>query len=156
MKSLLFIVHRSYVNVMQGHGAGLLNSVTLVSNMLVSEGIKSHVVQVTDTDIIGDIDKSINQYRPDIVIIGALWLHPSKLTDLIQLHPEIKWIIRIHSETPFLAQESITMEWLFEYEKHDNVGIATNGKRVQYELNQILKKPVGYMPNYYSLKKEKV
>ena len=83
------------------------------------------------------------------MIIEALWVVPSKFEVLQKLHPNVKWIIRLHSEVPFLANEGIAMEWIFDYMKYDNVIISVNSKRMEREMNIILPKPVLYLPNYY-------
>ena len=126
--------------------SGLLNSATFVNNMLVKNGIESKIIEVIDNN---GIDKEVHDFQPTYVIIEALWVVPSKFEVLQKLHPNVKWIIRLHSEVPFLANEGIAMEWIFDYMKYDNVIISVNSKRMEREMNIILPKPVLYLPNYY-------
>ena len=132
-----------YTNLLS---SGLLNSATFVNNMLEKNGIESKIVEVIDNN---GIDREVHDFKPTHVIIEALWVVPSKFEVLQKLHPTVKWIIRLHSETPFLANEGIAMEWIYEYMKYDNVIISVNSKRIMKELNAILPKPVLYLPNFY-------
>ena len=155
MKSkILFITNKrnlpsqneTYSNTLS---SGLLNSITFVIDMLIKEGYVSKCVQVDDGN---RIDKEIVENKPSHVIIEALWVSPSKLNELCILHPNVKWIIRIHSEIPFLANEGIAIEWLFEYIKiSDKISISTNSNRISMELADVLNVPVFYLPNYYNI-----
>src|ERR1035437_8193029 len=113
MKRVLFIAKKGqrYSGV-YGYAAssGLLNSATFVEEMLHNLGVGAKVVHVVDNN---DIDRAVTQYQPDVVIIEALWVIPSKFYVLTQLHPRVQWVIRVHSEIPFLAQEGMAMQWLF-------------------------------------------
>jgi len=130
-----------------GISSGLLNSATFVNDMLDTfEGVHSKIVQVKDNN---DIDREVHKYKPTHVIIEALWVIPKKFHVLIKLHPEIKWIIRLHSELAFLSHESIAMEWIFDYLNHKNVYIASNSLRLKEEIEYLSKKHVIYLPNYY-------
>jgi len=126
--------------------SGLLNSATFMNNMLVKNGIESNIVEVVDNN---GIDKEVHDYKPTHVIIEALWVVPSKFEILTKLHPKVKWIIRLHSEVPFLANEGIATQWIFEYQKFDNVIVSVNSPRIEEELNVVLPKPVLYLPNFY-------
>ncbi len=126
--------------------SGLLNSATFVNNMLVANGIESKIVEVQDNN---DIDREVHSYKPTHVIIEALWVVPSKFEVLTKLHPDVKWIIRLHSEVPFLANEGIAMEWIFGYMKYPSIIVSVNSRRIEKELNTVLPKPVLYLPNFY-------
>lgn len=126
--------------------SGLLNSATFVNDMLVKNGVDSKIIEVIDNNC---IDREVTQFKPTHVIIEALWVVPSKFEILQRLHPNVKWIIRLHSETPFLANEGIAMEWIFEYQKYDNVYVSINSPRIEKELNSVLPKISLYLPNYY-------
>jgi hypothetical protein len=129
--------------------SGLLNSARLVVEMLQQNGIRSKLVQVTDNN---DIDREVTQYRPTVVIIEALWVIPSKFEVLCRLHPNVTWVIRLHSEIPFLANEGMAFEWLYGYKKfYPNVQIGGNSKRLNKELHHLLDIPILYMPNYYEV-----
>ncbi len=126
--------------------SGLLNSATFVNDMLIKNGIDSHIVEVIDNNC---IDREVTKYKPTHVIIEALWVVPSKFEVLTALHPKVKWIIRLHSEIPFLANEGIAMKWLFDYQVYDKVIISVNSLRIEKELNALLPKKTLYLPNFY-------
>ncbi len=128
--------------------SGLLNSVKFVADMLLKSGVDCKVVDVVDNN---SIDKEVTLYKPTHVIIEALWVVPSKFAILTKLHPKVKWIIRLHSELPFIAGEGNAIDWIYEYVKFDNVKIACNSKRIAEDLEFLIKKKVAYLPNYYDL-----
>lgn len=126
--------------------SGLLNSASFVNEMLQKNGYNSHLIEVKDNN---DIDREVKKFKADIVIIEALWVVPSKFEVLTKLHPNVKWIIRLHSEIPFIANEGIAMEWIYDYQKYKNVFISVNSKTTYEDLNNILPKKTIYLPNYY-------
>ncbi len=128
--------------------SGLLNSVKFVAAMLLKSGVDCKVVDVVDNNC---IDKEVTLYNPTHVIIEALWVVPSKFAILSKLHPKVKWIIRLHSELPFIAGEGNAMDWIYEYSKYESVSIACNSKRIAEDLEFLIKKSVSYMPNFYDL-----
>lgn len=151
MSNILFILKKrsvysdgNYANV----DSGLYNSARLVNEMLVENHIKSNLVQAVDNN---EIDKYCAMYKPDIVIIEAIWVVPTKFEVLKKLHPNITWIIRLHSELPFLANEGIAMTWLKEYVKYDNVYIGSNSTYLIDALSPLLKTNIIYLPNYYKV-----
>jgi hypothetical protein len=139
--------------------SGLLNSATLVSDMLVENGVESKVVQVIDNN---DIDREVNKYKPTHVMIEALWVVPEKFHVLRKLHPKVKWIIRLHSEIPFLANEGIAVEWMNAYIKQHNVYLAPNSHRLYADLVNYYKAvykdthdKIILLPNYYNREPER-
>ena len=126
--------------------SGLLNSAIFVSEMLFKNGFNSHIVEVNDNN---DIDRVVTKFKADIVIIEALWVVPSKFEVLTKLHPKVKWIVRLHSEVPFIANEGIAIEWVYEYQKFKNVSVSVNSDRAYEDFNGILKEKTIYLPNYY-------
>lgn len=140
--------------------SGLYNSATFVHDMLRKNGYTSTLEQVVDNN---EIDKYVTLHRPDIVIIEALWVVPEKFQVLRKLHPNVKWIIRLHSELPFLANEGIAMDWINKCIVQDNVFISANSTRSQHDLRNYLKaknKKIAdkliYLPNYYPTSKNAV
>lgn len=129
--------------------SGLLNSANFVSKMLNKNKIESKVVDVIDNN---SIDKEVKEFNPDYVIIEALWVVPEKFEVLTKLHPNVKWIIRLHSEIPFLANEGIAIEWLYKYLKYKNVYIGANSVEATEIFENILKTKIFYLPNYYPIK----
>lgn len=127
---------------------GLHHSVRYVVEMLRYQGIEAHFVEVQDNN---DIDREVSCFRPSHVVIEALWVVPEKFKVLVELHPAIQWWIRLHSELPFMAQEGIATDWIFEYLKHKHVAIAANSLRLVASLEHLTKREVVYTPNYYPL-----
>jgi hypothetical protein len=102
-----------------------------------------------------DIDREVTLHKPTHVIIEALWVVPSKFEVLSKLHPNVKWVIRLHSEIPFLANEGMAMNWIAEYSKFDNIIISCNSpqtnKDIEFYLTHKLgvTKKVEFLPNFY-------
>lgn len=131
--------------------SGLLNSVRFITRMIEkSFGFcQPYLEQVVDGN---GVDRVVSQIGPQVVIIEALWVTPEKLSELCQLHPGVKWVIRLHSEVPFLANEGIAMDWLNRYNQiSSRVLIAANSPRAARELSQLLQRNVLYLPNCYEI-----
>lgn len=136
--------------------SGLLNSATFVKDMLASNGYDAKLVEVVDNN---GIDREVHQFKPDIVIIEAFWVVPEKFDVLTKLHPKVKWIIRAHSEIPFLAHEGSSLGWITEYVKRKNVFVSMNSLPTHIDFVNYLKsinpaytKKLVYLPNYYPVK----
>jgi len=148
-RKILFILKKRTLYGDQGYStvnSGLYNSATFVHEMLVHNGVKSSLVEVNDNN---DIDREVTKYKPDTVIIEALWVVPEKFKILKKLHPNVNWIIRIHSELPFIANEGMSIEWMKEYVKLDKVYVSANSRDFIESMEPILNKDVLYLPNYY-------
>lgn len=151
-KVLIIIKDRKIINKGDGYSnsvsSGLKNSASFVIDMFNNIGVEGKLVEAIDNNC---IDKFLTEYKPTICILEALWVVPSKVKELSKLHPDVKWVVRLHSETPFLALEGISIEWLHEYVSY-NVSIAVNSPRLKTELSHIL--PFAnliMLPNYYPL-----
>jgi hypothetical protein len=105
--------------------AGLTNSVIWLVQALTKAGITASFVQVVDNN---DIDREIARFQPAVVVIEAFWVVPEKFDVLKILHPKVAFVVRNHSEIPFLANEGIAFEWLQGY-FHRGVEICCNGER---------------------------
>lgn len=116
--------------------------------MLNNNGVKAKLVDVVDNNA---IDREVTWYKPTHVIIEALWVTPEKFKVLQKLHPKVKWIVRLHSEIPFLANEGIAIEWIYEYLKYKNVYLSSNSLKSVEELSKLLNVPIAYLPNYYPI-----
>ena len=161
-KKVLFILKRreDYNADRHSHvglSTGLYNSASFMNQMLKNSGISSELVVVIDNN---DIDREVNKNKPTHVIIEALWVVPSKFAVLCRLHPDVKWIIRLHSEVPFLAGEGMAMDWIGDYSGFKNIVIAANAPRALSEVRLFLKERNGwkdafvnekvvYFPNFY-------
>ena len=128
--------------------SGLFNSASACAQMLEDDGIPSKVVEVVDNNC---IDREVHKFRPTHVIIEALWVVPEKFSVLSKLHPKVKWIIRVHSKIPFLANEGMAVDWLLRYGQYRNVFIAFNDHGTQQDFYRLTKceRPVLFLPNYY-------
>lgn len=134
---------------------GLLNSANFINEMLQNNGVFSELVVVHDNN---DIDREVTKYRPSTVIIEALWVVPEKFDILQRLHPDVTWIVRLHSAIPFIANEGIAMKWILSYLEHPNVLVSTNDLRLLKELRVLAdlkfsffsgEEKILYQPNYY-------
>jgi len=136
---------------------GMFNSATFVANMLKTKGIHSHVVVVVDNN---DIDREVTAYKPTHVFIEGYWVIPEKFDELMPLHPKVEWIVRCHSEMPFLAQEGIAIDWTFKY-LTKGVIVSGNSPRINEELRMMaresladfeeedIEEMVPLLPNFY-------
>ena len=135
-----------------GLSTGLYNSAQFMNQMLLDGGFDSQMVVVNDNN---DIDREVTLHKPTHVIIEALWVVPSKFEVLCKLHPNVKWVIRLHSEIPFLANEGMAMDWIGEYSKFDNIIISCNSpqttKDIEFYMSTKLgiEKHIAFLPNFY-------
>jgi glycosyltransferase involved in cell wall biosynthesis len=143
------------------NSSGLLNSATFIKDMLIEAGFEAKLVEVGDGN---GIDREVFQYNPDVVILEAIWCPPSKLRELVKLnhHKHRKWIVRNHSELPFLSMEGIALQWVLEYATISNVFVSCNSPTANAEFDEIVKirtgerKNVLLLPNYYPTKDSQV
>lgn len=155
MIDILFILKKRHQNTTDENAwnyiyancqsSGLHNSVCFITKMLTENNIKCKMIEVIDNNC---IDREVTKYKPKIVVIEALWVVPEKFDVLKKLHPNVKWLIRLHSEIPFLALEGNAISWLKEYDKR-GIFVTSNSDRVVEDLKPILKNPILYTPNYY-------
>jgi hypothetical protein len=144
---VLFVLKKSGYGCNYNYGtSGLLNSAKFVVDMLIRSGVEAKLVVVDDNN---DIDREVFNFQPDTVVIEALWVVPEKFEVLKTLHPNVKWIVRIHSDLPFLASDSIAMAWTFDYLKR-GIAVAFNDMRAFSNIKDISHDDnVLYLPNYY-------
>ena len=161
-KKVLFILKRrdDYNGIKHSHvglSTGLYNSASFMNDMLRQLGVESKLVVVIDNN---DIDREVTRSRPTHVIIEALWVVPSKFYVLSKLHPTVKWIVRLHSEMPFLANEGIAMDWIGDYVSYPNLIIGVNAPRALQEVRdyiglkmnwdyKTIEEKIVYLPNFY-------
>ena len=140
-----------------GMTTGLYNSASFVNDLLVDNKIDSLMKVVIDYN---DIDKNVSAYNPTHVIIEALWVTPTKFLELTRLHPSVTWIVRLHSEIPFIANEGMAMNWLGDYSQIKNIIIACNSRTALRDVRRYLQiknewdtsktiEKIIYLPNYY-------
>lgn len=161
-KRVLFILKRRHDYNQEhyshdGLTTGLYNSATFVKEMLERRGVPSKLVVVIDNN---DIDREVASFKATDVIIEGLWVIPEKFDLLKQLHPSVNWIVRIHSNSPFLANEGVAFDWISQYTTKSKVYVATNSKMMNRELRFYLKgkfsttpekeeDKIINLPNYY-------
>lgn len=143
---------------------GLFNSANYMHEMMLELGYNSNVEVAVDNN---KIDALVTKYKPKFVVIEALWVVPDKFAVLEPLHPDVTWIVRLHSDMPFIANEGIAMDWIAGYATFPNVIIAPNAPRMYREVREYLKavydhteadldKKVVFLPNYYPMKGTKM
>lgn len=152
MAKILFILKRrddystdtSYSSS-QGLSSGLFNSVKFIADAFPDDVAVEIVI---DNNC---IDRVVTLHKPDVVVVEGLWVIPSKFDILQKLHPTVKWIVRTHSKTAFVAGEGMAMDWLFSYVDHPNVYIAANSESFYDEICSVLNsdEKVMYLPNIY-------
>ena len=146
-RRVLFICKKR--NDSYGVSIGLYNSAKFIANFLNDEtNISAKVVTVIDSN---GIDKEVHDYNPTHIVIHAIWVPAYKLQELLKLYPNIKWQVRIHSKIPFLANEGIAMDWLFQYKNitNNNLIISANSEEATRDLDVALNMPITYLPNIY-------
>lgn len=140
-----------------GLSTGLFNSANFIINMLNNNGVDAKIEICIDNNC---IDKYVTKHKPKFAVVEALWVVPSKFTVLTKLHPAVKWIVRLHSEMPFLAGEGMALDWIGDYSHSTNVIIGVNAPRMLNEIQSYLKiknqwtdeytnERIVYLPNYY-------
>jgi hypothetical protein len=134
-----------------GFSSGLLNSAKFVSDMLDYKlGLASRVVQVVDGN---DIDRELTKYKPQLCIIEANWVTPDKFKELMKLHPKVRFMVRIHSEIPFLSLEGIAFEWISQYLEM-GLAVSFNSERTANDMKSLYthyKSQISHTPNYYPI-----
>lgn len=163
MAVILFIIKKKVETDELGNKkliqTGLYNSSNYLNDILNTIGIKSVVDYAIDNNC---IDRIVTKHKPTHVIIEALWVVPPKFIILCQLHPTVKWIIRFHSDMPFMACEGNAMSWISKYSLFKNLYIGCNAPRFTREIKVYLKAmnnftekeindKVIYLPNYYPI-----
>jgi len=113
-------------------------------------GVEASLVEVVDNNC---IDREVHKYKPTHVFIEALWVVPEKFDVLIPLHPTVQWNVRLHSNTPFIANEGSAMDWITKYgllqKKYKQFHIAVNSEKMGNELKKSLDIDTIYAPNIY-------
>src|SRR5829696_7169995 len=131
--------------------SGLHNSVRFLVEMLQNHGVIAEMEEAIDNNC---IDRLVTQHRPTHVILEAFWVVPSKLDVLKPLHPTARWLVRNHSEIPFLANEGIAFEWTLGYLRR-GVEVMCNSRRARRDMRAVASSHglpealITYAPNVY-------
>jgi hypothetical protein len=148
MKILFILKERYYENNLNVKSYGLINSSTQLSLYLQELHCKTKVVTVIDAN---GIDKEIYEFKPDIVILEALWVPSEKLKELIEIkrYKKIIWIVRIHSDIGFLGVETLALTYINDYIKlnKQNLIIAPNNEEFTKYLSNSIQYHFTYLPN---------
>lgn len=138
--------------------SGLYNSARLVAEMLEDAGIPTKLVHVRDGN---DIHREVVAFNATDVVIEAFWCPPYKFDDMKKAVPKVRFIVRNHSDMPFLAGEGIAVEWSFAYLTKSNVVLAPNSLKMLHDMRALarlrhpewshseLERRIPYLPNYY-------
>lgn len=137
----------------EGIPHGLINSVKFIIKKLQELNVSSNHISVTDHSL---IDSHIVQHKPENVIIEALWITPYELHQLSLKHQNVNFIVRLHSDAPFLASETDSVYYIRKYLKYkrrgNKISVASNDKRLVEDLCGIFgKKSIDYMPDIYDI-----
>lgn len=155
---VLFILkfRQDYLEYGGTFSSGLYNSAVMNARMLAQNGDTPHVVEIVDNN---SIDCEVASFLPDVVIIEGLWVVPEKFDVLRRLHPHVRWIVRLHSEMPFLAQEGVAIDWVTVY-AYRGVEVAFNSTRactaVRDAIPTLWWDKILYLPNYYPERNQSV
>lgn len=150
--------------------SGLYNSARMVASALETFGINGEAVEtkMVQLNSYNLIDGAVFQYDPDVVIIEAFWVPPFKVLELANLwrHRNRKWIIRNHSEMPFLAPEMKSISWIPEYlTGNPNIFIGSNSTTSFIDLQEVVaaangwtieqaQQRVVFFPNFYLIERD--
>lgn len=126
---------------------GLYNSARFVVDAL-SKIHETKLVRVIDSN---GIDKEMYSFKPDIVVLEAVWVPPSKLKELSNLprYKSVQWLVRVHSKPAFLAHEGQAIKYLYEYANIPNVTISGNTEEFSHVMSIIDVNSI-CLPNIYS------
>ena len=149
---ILFILKDRFYNQSK-NSYGLINSSRQVAEFLETIGYECKVVQVVDYNA---IDKELFQYKPDVVIIEALWVTGAKMKELIEIkrYQNIKCIVRVHSDAGFLAAETMAFKYINDYiELHKpNFYVSMNNEDFNNYAGIALDNSFLYLPNIITIK----
>jgi hypothetical protein len=125
---------------------GLWNSAAFVASSLRTADIDARVTDAVDANC---LDRIIVAYRPQAIILEAIWVTPDKLRELTLLHPSVRFVVRVHSKATFLATEGTAMLWLTEFARIPGVVIAGNNEEFVEDLTRV-GIPCVFLPNIYT------
>jgi hypothetical protein len=160
---VLFLVkHRSVYGCDAPLTSGLYNSARMACEMVKRLGIAAQIEHCIDGDF---IEAAAVRFAATHVIIEAFWVTPAKFAELARVLPNVRFIVRNHSETPFLANEGIAFQWALAY-LAQGVSVAPNAPRMLDEMRFLARsvRPeldadgvadlVPFLPNAYGVREE--
>lgn len=138
--------------------SGLFNSARFMADMLAAAGTPTKLVHVIDGNF---IHREIVAFGATDVVVEAFYCPPAKFDDLRKVCPKVRFIVRNHSETPFLASEGMAFGWSADYLDKPNVVLAPNSPRMLADTRTLariwhpewdeaeVERKVPYLPNFY-------
>lgn len=134
--------------------SGLWNSTKFIVDGLKSSGIHAEIIEVIDAN---DIDREVTNFNPDLVVIEALWVTPTKMKEIIGLrrHNLRRFAVHMHSGLPFLALEGCAVEWILEYARLGVEIIANSRETTDAYRTIVCDERVVFLPNVYPTKFDK-
>lgn len=129
-----------------GNTIGLANSADFLTIALNSLGYDTKAVKVIDGN---SIDKELHLFKPKVCVLEALWVTPDKLRELTRLHSQVAFIVRVHSNLPFLSMEGTAIEQIKELSNIEGVLVASNNEGTSKELVEVFGLDIPYLPNIY-------
>ena len=138
---------------------GIFISARMLKNVLASKFGCTTELKFIDT--LQDIKDAVKDFKPALVVVEAYWLAPDDFITLTTRFPNVKWVVRNHSATPFLSLEGTIVDWMLQYLDIPNVIVACNEKRTALEFQNLVavyrpswddamvKAHVVLLPDYY-------
>lgn len=129
-----------------GNPFGLNNSADFITEALNESGYTTTYMPVEDGN---SVDAAVTKSGAKIVLIEALWVTPEKLEELSKLHRNVTWLVRVHSNIPFLALEGMAIGWIKKMLKIPRVTVVCNNLQTSLELSAVLQEKIPHLPNVY-------
>ena len=142
------------------NNSGLFNSCAFVVDMLNASGVGARLVQIGDPK---ELAGKIAACGATDVVVEALFISPAQLREVAQKFPAVRFVVRLHSEIPFLVVEGRAMEWLHDYLLSPSISLAANTLRATLDIRAVvvsyfphwdqptLAHRVEFLPNYYPM-----
>lgn len=161
MKILFLLKQRFYTQStapeLKNSSYGLINSSKQIANYLEKLGHECKLSQIVDGN---SVDKELYNFKPQLVIIEALWLTGNKLKELMEIkrYKDIKWIIRVHSDIGFLAAETMATKYINDYLElnKDNLFISMNNEAFNDSISDAMQQDFVYLPNVITIDDNKI
>lgn len=133
---------------------GLINSAKFVANALKEKYFDELEIKLATVHDDNGIDKEIHHFRPDFVIIEAIFVRAEKLLELCLKYKCTQFAVRMHSKAPFLSLENHSFRNLNEYEEVakvvSNLDLSFNNANTNRDISQVNNFPYVYLPNIYT------